>query len=110
MFFIKLVETTENTHFESILIDGLNDFYKGHFRGECVSMINDRFSCISIPAVQFDTATASIQSSERKVTSKHHSKENTEQLSEGWWGITIKIIFYLLNTLVLILTLTILSC
>lgn len=56
----------DHTHFKSIFIDRLNDFDKEHFGGECVTMIDDWLSFISIPTVQLHTAAAMIQRSKRK--------------------------------------------
>lgn len=56
------------TYFERVLINRLNNFHKGHFGGECVSMVDDWFSFIAVPAVQLHTAAAMIQSSGGGVT------------------------------------------
>lgn len=55
------------TYLESVLINSLNNFHKGHFGGECVSVVDDRLSFISVPTVQLHAAAAVIQSSGRRV-------------------------------------------
>lgn len=50
------------SHLESILRNGFKDFLEGHFRGECVAVVDDRFTFVSVPAVQLHRATALIQS------------------------------------------------
>lgn len=45
---------------ESILVDGFYDQFEGNFGGEGVTVVDDGFSFISIPAVQFHAAAALI--------------------------------------------------
>lgn len=54
------------TYFEGVFINCLNDLNKGYFGGERVSVVDDRFSFISIPTVQLNTAAAMIQRSKRE--------------------------------------------
>lgn len=50
-------------HLEGVLSDGLNDFFKEHFGGERVPMVDHGLSFITVPAVQLNTATPLMQSS-----------------------------------------------
>lgn len=50
-------------HLEGVLSDGLNDFFKEHFGGERVSVVDHGLSFITVPAVQLNTATPLMQSS-----------------------------------------------
>lgn len=53
------------TYFESVFINCLNNLNKGYFGGECVSVVDDRFSFISIPTVQLNTTATTIQRPKR---------------------------------------------
>lgn len=48
-------------YLEGVLGDGFDHLLEGHFRGESVSVVNDRFSSVSIPAVQLHAAATLIQ-------------------------------------------------
>lgn len=63
------------THFKSVLIYNLNDFGKRHFGGECVSVVDDWLSFISIPAVQLHTTTTVTQRSEKNIIVKNYYKK-----------------------------------
>lgn len=53
------------SYLKGVLGDGFNDLLKGHFGGESVAVVDDRFTFISIPAVQLHTATALVQGPDR---------------------------------------------
>lgn len=58
--------TLGRTHFESVLVDDLDDLDKWDFGGQGVSMVDDGFSFVPVPTVQFHTAAAVAQSPEDK--------------------------------------------
>lgn len=62
---------SDSSYLEGVLGDGLDHLLEGHFGGESVSVVDDRFSSVSIPAVQLHAAAPLIQRpvGERHVTS-----------------------------------------
>lgn len=50
-----------SSYLEGVLGDGFNHLLEGHFGGEGVSVVDDRFTPVSIPAVQLHAAAALIQ-------------------------------------------------
>lgn len=74
MLQLKIKRAKGNTpsfpHLEGILVDGFNDLLERDLGGESVPVVYDRFSFISVPAVQLHTATPLIQSS---VSDRQHT-------------------------------------
>ena len=62
----------DSSYLECVLGDGFNHLLEGHFRGEGVSVVDDRLASVSIPAVQLHAAAALIQRpvSESRVISR----------------------------------------
>lgn len=56
------------SYLEGVLGDGFDHLLEGYFGGESVSVVDDRFSSVSVPAVQLHAAAALIQ---RPVGERH---------------------------------------
>lgn len=52
---------SDSFYLEGVLSDGFNDLLERHFGGESVSVVDDRFAFISVPAVELHAATALVQ-------------------------------------------------
>ena len=73
------VRVGARSHLKGVLVDGLDDLQKGHLGGERVSVIDDRFSSVPVPAVQLHAATAMDQSSGGQTSRTCQNPEATPQ-------------------------------